>query len=188
MNTITINNKKFKSYISSKRLNKCVQDTADILNAKYKDVAEENCPVFVVVLNGSARFANDLFNKLTFRCKLEYCKYHSYNNTNSAKLIADLPVPYIPRGHDIILIEDLIDTGQTIKEIIKSILNTYPYITQEKIGVITLLNKYDNHSSLYDQFIVNKYSCINIDNSFIVGYGMDYNGYGRELNEIYIEV
>lgn len=188
MKTITIDGKEFRPYITIKQLEENIQHIAETFNARYEGSTEENCPIFIVVLNGAARFANKLFEYLTFRYKIEYCKYHSYTGTESTELVADLPMPHIPAGHDVMLIEDLIDTGRTTLALVSEILDLYPHMYGENLGVITLLNKPNKHTSLTDYFIQNRDECINIDNEFIVGYGMDYNGYGRELNEIYIEV
>ncbi len=171
---IKLQDKEFELTIPSKRIQDAVQDIADEINAQllHKDV------LFIGILNGAFMFASDLFKRIEFDAKISFIKFASYDGTQSTgnvkKLIGlneDLT------GKTVVILEDIIDSGITMEKIVDQIKDLNP----EEIRIAALLIKPDAFMRKYK---VN-YIGMEIPNDFIVGYGLDYNGYGRNLTAIY---
>ena len=171
---IKLHDKDFDLTIPTKRIQDIVQDMANEMNAQLlgKDV------VFIAILNGAFMFASDLFKRIEFNAQISFIKFASYAGTKSTgnvkKLIGlneDL------KGKTVVILEDIIDSGITMEKIIDQIKELNPL----EIRVASLLVKPDAFMKSY----IIDYIGLEIPNDFIVGYGLDYDGYGRNLTAIY---
>jgi hypoxanthine phosphoribosyltransferase len=174
--TITLADKTFRLYISEAQIQEAVNQIAIRINHDYTG----KCPLLIPVLNGSFMFASDLMKQLTCACEVTFIKASSYHGTSTKGEITTLiGINENLSGKDVIIIEDIIDTGHTLSGIIPAIQNLLP----ASVRVATLLSK----PSALQTAITTDYTGIEIANAFIVGYGLDYNGLGRNLKEIYQE-
>jgi len=174
MNTIKILDKLFKTSISEQQIKLVVERIAkDIKNdLEGKDI------VFVAILNGAFMFASDLFKIIDFPARITFLKLASYTGTSSTGNIKQLiGINEDLKNKTVVIIEDIVDTGYTLDLIIKQI-NAY---SPKEIKVASLLYKPD---ALQVKVQID-YLGLEIPNDFIVGYGLDYNGFGRNLKEIY---
>ena len=174
MKTIKIKDKEFSLFIDEIAIHQSVKSIA---NKITNDLKNKN-PLFLPVLYGSFIFAADLLKELNFACEISFVKLSSYDGTNSTKNVKELiGLAADVKGRTVVIIEDIIDTGLSIESLID--------ILKEKevgdIRIATLLFKPDAFKRNYKI----DYIGMNIKNDFVVGYGMDYNGYGRNLKEIY---
>jgi hypoxanthine phosphoribosyltransferase len=175
--TITLGGKSFSLYITEAQIQQAVEQIADKINADYKDKG----PLLIPVLNGSFMFASDLVKQLTCSCEISFIKASSYQGTDSSgQLTSLIGINEDISGRDIIILEDIVDTGHTISNIIPAIKELQPASTR----LATLLFK---PKALKANISID-YIGIEIGNGFIVGYGLDYNGLGRNLKEIYQEI
>jgi hypoxanthine phosphoribosyltransferase len=132
----------------------------------------------MVVLNGAFMFASDLFKGLNINCEISFVKLSSYCGTSSTENVKHLiGINEDLKGRDIILVEDIVDTGITIEYMIKK-LQKYQVAD---IKIATLLLKPDKYNKEYNI----DYVAIEIPNDFIIGYGLDYDGFARNLPDIY---
>ena len=158
---------------------------ADILNAVRRvaermtaDYADKN-PVFVVVLNGAFVFAADLLRMIDFPCELAFTKLESYDGlSSSGKITVELPISSDVSGRHVVIVEDIVDTGYSMKYLTESIATMRP----ASIEVCALFCKPEN---LMVQGLDVKYTGMSLPEAFIVGYGLDYNQQGRLLRDIY---
>ena len=174
MNTIQLEDKKFKKSISSAEIQHQVQRIADEINAKsYK-----NEVIFVAVLNGAFMFATDILRRIHFPCRVSFLKLASYQgDTSTGKIKQLVGINEDLQCKSIIILEDIVDTGHTLDSIIRQLKAFEP----AQIQIATLLFKPD---ACKHEFILDHVG-FTIPNDFIVGYGLDYNGLGRNLEDIY---
>lgn len=174
MDKIIIKDKTFIKYISSSEIDKSVAVLADRINVDYKG----KIPIILVVLNGAIIFASDLLKKLSIDCEVSCIKVSSYaglTSTNKVKSIIGLNTDIT--GRDVIIIEDIVDTGLTIS----SLLEQFNASNPSSVKIVTLTFKRD----AYKLDIPIDYIAMEIPNKFIVGYGLDYDELGRNLPDIY---
>ncbi len=174
MNTVQILDKKFKTYLTEKEILGRIKDLAEKINEdlKGKDV------IFLGILNGSFMFASDLYKDITIDSQITFLKLASYSGTSSSGKIKRLiGINEDIKDKTVVVIEDIVDTGNTLDSIFKQ-LNGYE---PKEIKLATLLFKPDAYVK---DFSID-YACFEIPNDFIVGYGLDYDGYGRNLRDIY---
>jgi len=177
MQTITLGDRSFRLYITEVQIQQAVSKIADEINRDYRD----KCPLIIPVLNGSFMFASDLMKMLSCQCEISFIKASSYQGTNtSGQLTSLIGINEDLSGRDIIILEDIIDTGHTLSRILPTINKLNP----ASVRVATLLFK--PKALKVDTSI--DYIGIEIANEFIVGYGLDYNGLGRNLKEIYQKI
>ncbi len=177
MERVKVLDKEFELSISEKEILKAVDEVANRIN---KDLEGKN-PLFVCILNGSFMFASDLMKRLTIPCEISFVKLSSYEGTGSTGNVKHLiGLNENIEGRTIVLIEDIVDTGLTIKNIIEQVKGMGP----SDVRVATMLFKPD---ACKEELVLN-YTGINIPNDFIVGYGLDYDGFGRNLRNIYTVV
>lgn len=175
MNNTVINNHSFKIKISSAEIQKAVTELATTIN---HDLKGKN-PLFLAVLNGSFMFAADLMKQLTIDCEISFVKLASYEGTSSTGKIKQLiGIDENIKGRTVVIIEDIVDTGNTIEHVWEQLKGLEP----AEIKVATLLFK----SDAFLKTVPIEYAAIVVPNDFMVGYGMDYNGFGRNLNDIYV--
>ncbi len=171
---VTIKDKQFRLSITAEEISNAVSSVASQIN---EDLADKD-PLFLCILNGAFMFASDLMKQIDFPCEISFVKLASYQGTSSTGKIKEMiGINENIKGRNIIVVEDIVDTGFTMQSIIKSL--------EEKgansIHVCTFLQKPE---ALQCDVKVD-YAAIKIPNDFIVGYGLDYDGYGRNLKEIY---
>ena len=175
MKKFRLKDKSFQLFIDSKELNDSIESLSNKINQDYSDRE----PIFLCVLNGAFVFAAELIKRFNHECQVSFVKLSSYQGVQSSGTINSLiGLNEDIKGKDVIIVEDIVDTGQTIANIVENILNKNP----RSIEVATLLYK----PKSYQKQIPIKYRAIEIGNDFIVGFGLDYNGLGRNLEEIYI--
>lgn len=177
METIQILDKTFRLSIGEAEIQASVKRVAEQINAEMKDAN----PLFICVLNGAFMFAGDLMKIINFPCEITFVKLSSYEGlytTGSVKEVIGLNESVV--GRNVIVVEDIVDTGHTMEKI----LNSLNAKGAKSIRIATFLQKPD----ALQRDITVEYVAMKIPNDFIVGYGLDYNGYGRNLKQIYTVV
>jgi hypoxanthine phosphoribosyltransferase len=177
METKTILDKKFSLSIDAEKIQSVVDKLAKRINIELasKEV------VFVSILNGSFMFAADLFKKIDLNCRISFVKTASYTGTRSTGEVLQLVgLNEDIKNKTVVLIEDIVDSGDTLNSVIKYLNKSHPV----EIKIATLLFKPDAYK--YDRII--DYIGFKILTKFVVGYGLDYNGFGRNLESIYTEI
>lgn len=173
-NTVTVHGKEFELFISSSEISGMVHKLALTLNNDLsgKDV------VFVGILNGAFIFAADLIRQIKYNCRISFVKTASYKGTHTTGQVQTLiGLGDEIKGKTVVVIEDIIDTGLTLEEVLKQLKSHHP----KEILVVALLFKCD--ACIKDVKI--DYLGREIPNDFVIGYGLDYDGHGRNLHDIY---
>lgn len=175
MSNIKLDDKSFTSYISEEKINEVVNRVAALINADYKD----KNPLFLVVLNGAFMFAADVLRGITTECQVSFVKLSSYTGISSSGKVKEL----VGMNEDledrhVVVLEDIVDSGTTIEYILADLATK----KTASIAVATFLFKPD----VYKKDFKIQYIGLEIPNHFIVGYGLDYNGFGRNLKDIYV--
>lgn len=174
METIQVKDKQFILYIPEKQILEQVNKLAARISA---DLAEKK-PLFLVILNGSFIFAADLLRGITIPCEVTFVRVASYEGVNSTGEVKQLlGLTQDIEGRTVVIVEDIIDTGFTMKELLRMLNEKHP----AEIHIASLLVKPGNLK--VDLNI--SYRCFDIANEFIVGYGLDYDHEGRNLRHIY---
>ena len=175
MKRVTLQDKTFELFIPYERIQGAVQQLADRINEDYKD---KPVPLFLGVLNGSFMFMAELMKRIEFTCEMSFVKLASYRGTSSTGKVSELiGLADNLQGRDIIVVEDIVDTGESIDHLMRSLVGHRP----ASIEVATLLFKPES----YKKEVAIRYPAISIPNDFIVGFGLDYNQLGRNLCDIY---
>jgi hypoxanthine phosphoribosyltransferase len=174
MDILKVHDKQFKLFISASQIEETVKRLAAELNKDYA----QSAPLFISILSGSFMFAADLFKHLTIPVEICFIKLASYKGTKSTgNVITSIGLDVELHGRDVIILEDIIDTGKTLHAFLPQLEHHSP----RSLKVCALLNKPD--SVVYPINI--DYLGITIPDNFVVGYGLDYDGLGRNLPEIY---
>lgn len=174
---ITIKDKQFKPFITSAKIAEAVNQVATKINAELKN----EDVVFLAVLNGSFMFASDLMKEVSLPSKISFIKLASYHGTSSTGNVSELiGLTEELKDKTVVIIEDIVDTGNTMEKLFATLHQK----NVKQIKVATLLFKPEAYKK---SFPIN-YTGITIGNDFVVGYGLDYDGYGRNLKEIYVIV
>lgn len=172
--TIQVGDLTFIKYIDAKTLEIKVQEIADTIREDY----HEKYPIFLVVMNGAFIYAADLIRKLDFPCELSFVRIKSYHGTESTgKADIYMPPNIDLKGRHIIVIEDIIDTGNSMSVFLPMLEAMHP----ASVRISSILVKPGAH--IHD--IHTAYPGFLIPNKFVVGYGLDYNGMGRNLKDLY---
>jgi len=175
MSIIKLHDKVFKPYITKDKIAKYVKYLAKII---AKDIGEDETPIFIGILNGSFIFAADFVREYQYDCHITFVKLASYNGTNSSGKIRHLVgLNEELEGKTVVILEDIIDTGNTLEEIYKIFKDK----KVKKLKIATLFFKPD----VFKKSLPIDYIGRSIDDKFIVGYGLDYDGLGRNLSDIY---
>jgi len=175
MSEIQILDKKFKPYISSEKIQEKISELAQKLNKELKG----KDPIFLGILNGSFMFAADLYKQITEPSQITFLKLASYQGTGSTGKVKRLiGINEDIEGKTVVVVEDIVDTGITLEQIVKQLKGYEP----KEIIIVTLMYKPES----YSKDIPVDYYAFSIPNDFIVGYGLDYDGYGRNLADIYV--
>ena len=174
MSIVKIKDKTFRTFIPEDQIAERAKAVAERIN---KDLADKN-PLFLAVLNGSFIFAADLMRYITIPCEISFVKLASYQGTTSTGVIKEvIGLNEELAGRTVVILEDIVDTGFTIKRMIETLGTRGP----ESVHVCTLLLK---PGKLQVPLNV-EYVAMEIPNDFIVGYGLDYDQQGRNLRDIY---
>jgi hypoxanthine phosphoribosyltransferase len=171
---IEVGDLQFIKYIDAATIEAKVQEIADGIREDF----HEKYPMFLVVMNGAFIYAADLIRKLDFPCELNFVRIKSYHGTESTGKIDIYMPPNIDlKDRHLIIVEDIIDTGNTMAAFIPELEKYSPL----SIRLTSILVKPEAHK--HD--IVTEYPGFIIPNKFVVGYGLDYNGMGRNLKDLY---
>lgn len=177
MDTIKIKDKNFAVSISEEKILKEVERLAAQIS---RDLEGKN-PLFLGILNGSFMFAADLFRRITIPAEISFVKLASYEGTASTGVIKEvIGLSENISGRTIVVVEDIVDTGCTMQKLLENLGTRSP----ESIHVCTLLLKPEKLKVPLNV----EYVALEIPNDFIVGYGLDYDGFGRNLKDIYTVV
>ncbi len=172
---VTLKDKQFKPYLSKATIADAVIKLAGKINNDLKD----EFPVFLIVLNGSFMFAADLLKEITIPCHISFIKLASYHGTTSSGTVTELiGLSEDLSNRTVVVVEDIVDTGTTIEKL--EVVLQHKNVKQIKI--VTALLK----PEAYKKERKIDYVGIEIPNDFVVGYGLDYDGLGRNLKEIYV--
>ncbi len=174
MQRVQVKDKFFEIYIEEPKIMTAIQAIADQINHDLKD---EN-PIFIAVLNGAFMFASDLMKAVSIPCEITFTRVSSYvgmNSTGQMKSMMGLPDHL--ENRTVVLIEDIVDTGNTIEYLTKQLLHS----KVKDVKIATLLFK----PKAYKKEIHVDYIGLEIPNDFVVGFGLDYDGQGRNLRSIY---
>jgi len=166
--------KKFVPYLSEVKITEAVSRIASSINTDYGD----KMPLFIAILNGSFMFAADLYKKINVPSEISFVKLSSYAGTESSgSVTTTIGLDVAINARDIIIIEDIVDTGKTLTTFIAALKKEGP----SSIRICALLHKQEatTHPIPID------YLGFTIPNLFVVGYGLDYNGFGRNLKGIH---
>lgn len=176
MERIKLHDKWFKVCTPADQLDAAVSRVAEQLNKDLKDVKE---PVFLSILNGSFMFTSDLMKKLDIVADLMFVKLSSYCGTSSTgKVQQVMGLNRSIEGKTVIVVEDIVETGNTIVELHKMLKEA----GAADIKICTLLLK----PNAYKKDIKIDYAALTIPDDFIVGYGLDYNNLGRQYKDLYV--
>lgn len=177
MERIKVGDKEFVVSIPEADILKEIDRLADRLN---RDLEGKN-PLFLCVLNGSFVFAADLFRRITIPAEISFVKLASYEGTASTGVIKEvIGLSENIAGRTVVVVEDIVDTGCTMQKLLENLGTRSP----ESIHICTLLLKPEKLKVPLNV----EYVALEIPNDFIVGYGLDYDGYGRNLRNIYTVV
>lgn len=173
-NIMKIKDKEFSIFIPKEKIEERILELADQINQDYKDKA----PLFIAILNGSFMFAADLLKKIEIPTEISFVKLNSYTKTHSSGKVKELiGLDENIFGRNLIIIEDIVDTGLTIQHLLTELFELGP----KSIEVATLLHKPE--ATVEDLRL--RYVGFKIPKKFVVGYGLDYDGQGRNLNDLY---
>ncbi|HKR05548.1 MAG TPA: hypoxanthine phosphoribosyltransferase [Bacteroidia bacterium] len=175
MPTIKLKDKEFTVMIASEKIQLRVKDIASEINTQYHGKQ----PLFLGVLNGAFLFMADLFKNINLQCEISFIKVTSYVGTASSGQLKNLiGLNENVSGRDIIVVEDIVDTGDTMKYLLDELKKQNP----ASVKLATILFK----PEALRQDVKPDYVGFEIPPAFVVGYGLDYDGLGRNLNDIYV--
>ena len=175
MSIIKVSDKEFAPFIPQEKIENEIHRIASEIK---RDMIDKE-PLFLVMLNGAFMFAAELFKNLDMPCEMAFVKYKTYEGTHStgkANALLGLDAQQI-KGRNIVIVEDIVDSGFTMNELLKDLDAN----GAKSVSIATMMFKPNAFKFNYKI----DYIGMNIGNDFIVGYGLDYNEYGRNLKEIY---
>lgn len=174
MGAIKVHDKSFDIYLSEATIQERIGELAATINCDYAGKR----PFFIAVLNGSFMFASDLFKQLTIDAEICFIKLASYKGMKSSgNVVTSIGLDDDIFGKDVIIVEDIVDTGKTLHDFLPKLEHQQP----ASMRIATLLHK--SEATTYPLTL--DYVGFDIPNKFVVGYGLDYDGLGRNLKEIY---
>jgi hypoxanthine phosphoribosyltransferase len=174
METYQVHDKHFKPYISEEEIGTSVKRIAAEIDRDYNNKQ----PLFISILSGSFMFASDLFKHITIPAEICFIKLASYKGTRSTgNVITSIGLDVELHERDVLIVEDIIDTGRTLHSFLPQLEHQQP----KSLKICALLHKPE--SMVYPVNI--DYLGFTIPEKFVVGYGLDYDGLGRNLPSIY---
>ena len=172
--TIKVHDKAFEIFLSAEKIQETIREMGEKIN---RDMQGKN-PLFLVVLNGAFMFAADLIKHVDTACQISFVKLSSYVGTQSTNTVRELiGLDEVLHDRTVVILEDIIDTGVTMAETMTKLRK----LEAKEVKLATLLFKPDAFVKNYSI----DYIGIEIPNDFIVGYGLDYDGHGRNYPDIY---
>lgn len=174
MSNIRVHDKEFEPYLSAAVIAEKIQEMAEGINKDYSGKR----PLFIAILNGSFIFASDLFKSISIEAEICFIKLASYKGTKSTgQVITAIGLDTDLIDRHVIILEDIVDTGKTLSEFLPQLQHQHP----ASLKIAALLHKPD--ATVYPIKI--DYLGFSIPNKFVLGYGLDYDGLGRNIKEIY---
>lgn len=174
MGIVKVHDKSFETYLTEEMIQARVKELGHTIAADYKGKK----PLFIVILNGSFMFAADLFKHLDAEAEICFIKLASYKGMKSTgKVVTSIGLDEDLFGRDVIILEDIVDTGKTLHNFLPKLEHQQP----KSLKIAALLHKPD----ATEYKLTLDYVGFSIPNKFVVGYGLDYDGLGRNLKEIY---
>lgn len=174
MSIIKVIDKQFKPYITAAEIDIRIKDMAEKINADYKGKK----PIFIAILNGSFMFAADLFKSISIEAEICFIKLASYKGTKSTgNVITSIGLDEPLQGRHVVIIEDIVDTGNTLTKFLPQLYNQQP----ASLKIAALLQK----PEALEHPLELHYVGFSVPNKFLLGFGLDYDGLGRNLAEIY---
>lgn len=171
---VQVHDKQFRIFIAKEQIQQRINELAHEIDVTYKGQK----PLFVGILNGSFIFAADLFRQLTIEAEISFIKLASYKGTSSTgHVVTAIGMEEYLHGRHVIIVEDIIDTGRTLHSFLPEIQQRQP----ASVRIATFLSKPE--ARLYEVPI--DYTGFEIPDKFVVGYGLDYDGLGRNLPDVY---
>lgn len=175
MKTVKLWDKEFRISYPASEIRKDIEAMALAIN---KDMKNEDNPLFISVLNGSFIFTADFIRLIEFPCEISFVKLSSYEGTETTGTVNQLiGLTENIKDRTVIILEDIVDTGITLGKLVE----TLSHLNPKAIKIATLLYKPESYKGILKIDYVGR----SIPNEFIVGYGLDYNGLGRNLADIY---
>lgn len=169
-----VHNKKFQPYIGAAEIGARIRELADQINSDY----EGKRPLFIAILNGSFMFASDLFKSVSIEAEICFIKLASYKGTKSTgNVITSIGLDEPLTDRHVIIVEDIVDTGKTLSEFLPQLEIQQP----ATLRIAALLHKPE---ALVHPLKID-YLGFEVPNKFLLGYGLDYDGLGRNIPEIY---
>lgn len=164
----------FIEFISESQVQEKIQSLANEINRVYSG----KIPVFLPVLNGSFIFAADLLKNITLSCRVSFVKVSSYDGISSTgKLKTIIGLEESLFNQDVIIIEDIVDTGLTLQKIVEELKS----LGTKSVEVVSLLRK----KPAREKGIQVRFTGFEIENEFVLGYGLDYDGLGRNYRQLF---
>lgn len=174
MSVVTVHDKTFGIYIPEDKIQQRVKEMADAINRDYAG----RRPFCIAILNGSFMFAADLFKHITVDAEICFIKLASYKGLKSSgNVVTSIGLEEDLFGKDVLIVEDIVDTGKTLHNFLPRLYHQQP----RSLKIVTLLHK--SEATKYP--LTPDYIGFDIPDKFVVGYGLDYDGLGRNLKEIY---
>ena len=174
MSHIKVHDKDFEIYLPEEAIQQRVKELAMQINEDYQGKK----PLFIAILNGSFMFASDLFKQLNIEAELCFIKLASYKGLKSSgKVVTSIGLEEDLYGKDVVIVEDIVDTGKTLHDFLTKLMHQQP----RSLRIAALLHK--SEATSFPLHI--DYIGFDIPNKFVVGYGLDYDGLGRNFKEIY---
>lgn len=174
MATVKVHDKLFETYLDEATILQRVKELAEQISSDYAGKK----PLFIAILNGSFMFASDLFKQLNIEAELCFIKLASYKGMKSSgNVVTSIGLEDDLFGKEVIIVEDIVDTGKTLYDFLPKLEHQQP----SSLRIVTLLHK----SAATAHPLKLDYVGFDIPNKFVVGYGLDYDGLGRNLKEIY---
>ncbi len=174
MSLIQVNGKNFQPYLTAEEISKQIKRIGSELNRDYAGKRH----LFIAILNGSFMFASDLFKELSMEAEICFIKLASYKGTRSSgHVITSIGLDESLKDRHVVILEDIVDTGKTLSEFLPQLADQQP----ASLKIAALLHKPD---ALVHPLTID-YLGFNVPNKFLLGYGLDFDGLGRNLREIY---
>ena len=174
MSNVVVNNKTFQPFISSEEILERIKEMGNQIDTDYRGKR----PLFLAILNGSFMFASDLFKSISIEAEICFIKLASYKGTSSSgNVITSIGLDESLANRHVVIIEDIIDTGNTLHQFLPQIQNQQP----ASLKIASLLNK----PTAIKYPIEIDYLGFSVPDKFLLGFGLDFDGLGRNLSQIY---
>lgn len=174
MSVIKVHDKTFEPYLTAAEISAAIKKIAEALNTDFTG----RRPLFIAILNGSFIFASDLFKELTIEAEICFIKLASYKGTKSTgHVVTAIGLDIDLIGRDVVIVEDIVDTGKTLNQFLPQLRHQQP----ASMKIVALLHKPE--ATVFPLHI--DYLGFTIPDKFVVGYGLDYDGLGRNIPAIY---